>query len=227
MRRLVTAREQAEMLWPWRTAGANGPLPPMTMEPFDTMWSNGVMARHADDGRPVGHLHWYGDGEIETIRVHPDFQRQGIGSAMLKHAQAHPDVYESDKPIHHSNQLTEAGRAWANSDQSWSDPGDEHVESADPDPHTWGWTAVKDYTPAHIPYTGQNEVEMKPHLNEDQPHLKVPYTAKTPYRVKTPSRVASSRHRWPKKWGGDHPDVPFDKRWGPNHPQHDPTTRPW
>lgn len=171
-----------------RTAGANGDLPPMTMEPFDTPWSNGIMARHAGDGRPLGHLHWYPDGEIETVRTHPDFLRRGVGTAMLKHAQAYPNVYESGKPIHHSNELTGAGRGWANSDPAWNDPGDEHVKAADPDVNNWGWTAVKDYVPAHVPYTGQNEQEMERHLHNDQPHLQVPYSTKTPYVKKVPGR---------------------------------------
>lgn len=211
--------------WGLIEAGARGDLPPLTMEPFDTDWSNGVMARHAHDGRPVGHLHWYTDGEIETIRVHPDFTRMGVGSAMLKHAQQNPHIFESEKPIHHSDQLSGAGRAWANSDPTYTDPGDEHIQPADEDTTKWGWTAVKDYVPAHIPYTGQNEKEMEKHLStETQPQ---PYTGKAPYLKKTPGgyRTASGGHLWPRKHRGDHPPVPFDKRWSPNHPEHIPG--PW
>jgi GNAT superfamily N-acetyltransferase len=200
--------------WAVRIAGANGDLPPMTMEPFGTKWSDGIMARHAEDGRPLGHLHWYGDGEIETVRVHPDFQRRGIASAMLRHANSDPQTYERDpgQDIHHSNNLSAAGRAWANADGHA--PADHDIEEADGDPHTWGWTAVKDYVPAHIPYTGQNEEEMAEHLYPEHPHLKVPYKL-----------GAARKHRWPRKHDGDHPDVPFDKRWGPNHPHHIPA--PW
>lgn len=45
-----------------RTAGKNGPPPPMTFEPFNTMWTNGIMARHA---RQVTAANWrtsLGDG---------------------------------------------------------------------------------------------------------------------------------------------------------------------
>lgn len=193
-----------------RTAGARGEMPPMTMEPFGTKWSDGIMARHAQDGRPLGHLHWHGDGEIESVRVHPDFQRQGVASAMLKHAQADPETYESWRPIHHSLHLTGPGRAWANSDSTFQDPGDEHVQKADDDVNNWGWTAVKNYVPKQVPYNGQNEDEMSQHLYPDQPHLKQPY------------KLGAKQNRWPRKWGGNHPDVPFDKRWSPNHPQHLP-----
>lgn len=199
---------------PKRFAGRNGDLPPMTMEPFGTRWSDGIMARHAIDGRPLGHLHWYSDGEIETVRVHPDFQRRGIASAMLKHANSDPETYELDpgKVIHHSNNLTPAGRAWARADGHT--PDDHEIEHADGDPGTWAWTAVKNYVPAHIPYTGQNEAEMSNNLYPERPDTKVLYKL-----------GSAGQHRWPNKWVGNHPDIPFDKRWGPNHPQHTPA--PW
>jgi ribosomal protein S18 acetylase RimI-like enzyme len=181
----------------------------LTFEPFDTHWSNGIMARHAQDGRPLGHLHWHPHGEIDSITVHPDFQRMGVASAMLKHAQSDPATYEASYPIRHSNHFSSAGRAWAQSDPDYHDPGDQHVTKAEDNPADWGWTAVKQYTPAHVPYTGQNEAEMKPYLQvADQ---------------RAQNRTAALQGTpWPKKWRGHHPDVPWDTRWSPNHPEHVP-----
>ena len=195
--------------WGFIEAGANGPTPPMTFEPFDTHWSNGIMARHAHDGRPLGHLHWHPHGEIDSITVHPDFQRMGVASAMLKTAQSDPDTYEASYPIRHSNHFSAAGRAWAQSDPDYHDPGDEHVTKAEDNPDDWGWTAVSKYTPAHVPYTGQNEEEMKPYL------------AVTDQRAQNRT-AALAGSPWPKKWRGHHPDVAWDPRWSPNHPEHTP-----
>ena len=198
-------------LTPRRVGGA--PTPPLSFEPFDTMWSNGIMARHAADNRPLGHLHWHPDGEIDSITVHPDFQRQGIGSAMLKHAVENPDTYESTWPIHASNHMTPAGRAFARS--FGHDPSDAEVTPADEDTGDWGWTAVNAYTPAHVPYSGQNEAEMESHLT--------PGFAQR--SVVARRRIGGVLGAWPKKWGSDHPDVPWDKRWSPNHPDHQGS--PW
>jgi len=195
---------------PKRFAGRNGDPPPMTFEPFNTMWSNGIMARHAEDGRPIAHLHWHPDGEIETIRVHPELQGRDIAKHILAHAATHPDTYEARQGIKPSNNLTNAGRAFARS--LGHDPSDEEVEPADDDVTNWGWTAVDNYTPMHIPYTGQNEDEMNHHLDK-------PWTP--------PERTAASHSdSWPAWWRGrNHPNVPWDKRWNPNHPQHTPA--PW
>lgn len=35
----------------------------------------------------------------------------------------------------------------------------------------------------------------------------------------------SPMYQWPRWHGGNHPDMPFDKRWSPNHPEHVPG--PW
>ncbi len=192
-------------------AGANGDTPPMTMEPFDTLWSNGIMARHAQDGRPLGHLHWHPHGEIDSVTVHPDFQRMGVASAMLKHAQSDPSTYEASYPIRHSTNFSAAGRAWAQSDPDYHDPGDHAVTKADDDPDNWGWTAVKQYVPAHIPYTGQNEEEMAPNLST------------TAQRAQNRIAATGGPSTWPKRWRDKpHPDVPWDHRWSPNHPQHLP-----
>lgn len=194
------------------TAGRNGPPPPMTFEPFNTYWSNGIMARHAEDGRPLAHLHWYPDGEIESIRVHPEMQGRDIGKHILAHAVMNPDTYEAPHwGIQPSNHMTEAGRAYARS--LGYNPPDEEVTPADNDVSQWGWTAVKDYVPLHIPYTGQNEDEMSNYL--EQPW--------TPPQQRTAS---ADDEGWPVWWRGRHrPAGPFDKRWHPNHPEHIPA--PW
>lgn len=192
------------------TAGRNGNPPPMTFEPFNTMWSNGIMARHADDGRPIAHLHWHPDGEIESIRTHPELQGRDIAKHVLAHAATHPETYEARQGIKPSNNLTNAGRAFARS--LGHNPPDEEVKPADDDINNWGWTAVDNYTPMHIPYTGQNEDEMSHHLDK-------PWTP--------PERTANTHgDSWPAWWRNrTHPNVPWDKRWHPNHPQHVPG--PW
>lgn len=192
------------------TAGKNGPTPPLTFEPFNTMWSNGIMARHAEDGRPVGHLHWVPSGEIDSITVHPELQRRGIGKAMLDHARSHPDRYRSSYPIFHSQHLTNAGRAWAAADGH--NPPEETIYKADDNPANWGFTAVDQYTPLSERYNGQNEDEMSRHLEQ-------PWTPPT-------RTAASGGDGWPVWWQGRHrPAGDFDERWSPNHPQHVPA--PW
>ena len=191
------------------TAGRNGDPPPMTYEPFNTMWTNGIMARHAADGRPIAHLHWYTDGEIETIRVHPQMQGRDIGTEIIKHAATHPETYESEGGIQPSNTLTPAGRALARS--LGHTPSDEEVTPAEGE-EEWPWKAVDNYVPMHIPYTGQNEAQMSKYL--DQPWSPQNRTAST------------AGDGWPVWWRGkQRPAVPFDKRWGPNHPEHIPA--PW
>lgn len=217
--RVLTHREWVEMLAPWRMAGANGPPPPMTFEPHDTLWSNGIMARHADDGRPLGHLHWHPSGEIDTVVVHPDFQRREIGSKMLQHAVDNPHIYQSTWPIHGTDQMTPAGRAFAKS--HGHDLPDEEVHQADPDVQNWGWRAVDSYVPAHIPYTGQNEAEMEGHLTPGFHEKQQQQNSVVARR-----RIGGIPGAWPKKWQGkDHPDVPWDERWNPNHPEHQ--GQPW
>lgn len=191
------------------TAGKNGPPPPMTFEPFNTMWTNGIMARHAEDGRPLAHLHWYPDGEIETIRVHPQMRGRDIGKAILTHAASHPDTYEASDGIKPSNTLTPDGRAFARS--MGHNPTDEEVTPAEGEDQ-WAWKAVNKYVPMNIPYNGQNEDEMSRYL--DQPW--------TP-----PAKTASvDDEGWPVWWRGRHRMAgPFDKRWHPNHPEH--ITAPW
>lgn len=190
------------------TAGRMGDPPPMTFEPFNTMWSNGIMARHAEDGRPLGHLHWYPDGEIETIRVHPELRGRDIAKHMLMHAATNPDTYEAEGGIKPSNHLTPEGRAFAQS--LGHNPSDDEVTPAEGE-NEWAWKAVQKYVPLHVPYTGQNEDEMSRYVEQ-------PWTP--------PTKTASASDGWPVWWRGKHrPGVEFDKRWHPNHPDHIPA--PW
>lgn len=191
------------------TAGRNGDPPPMTFEPFDTMWTNGIMARHAEDGRPLAHLHWYPDGEIETIRVHPQMRGRGVGKAILTHAATNPETYEAQGGIKPSNHLTADGRAFAQS--MGHTPSDEEITPAEGE-HEWAWKAVDNYVPLHVPYNGQNEAEMSKYLEQ-------PWTP--------PAKTASADDEgWPVWWRNRHrPAGPFDKRWHPNHPEHTPA--PW
>lgn len=194
-----------------RLAGRNGDLPPLTFEPFNTLWSNGIMARHAEDGRPVGHLHWMPRGEIDSIVVHPELQRRGIGKAMLEHARNHPDQYSSTYPIFHSQNLSKAGRAWAAADGHHLP--DEQVHPADDDPANWGFTAVDQYVPLSQRYNGQNEDEMSRYLEQ-------------PWTPPARTAAAGDDDGWPVWWRGRHrPAGDFDDRWSPNHPQRIPA--PW
>ena len=192
-----------------RLAGRNGDAPPMTFEPFNTMWTNGIMARHADDGRPLAHLHWYPDGEIETIRVHPELRGRDIAKHVLAHAATHPENYEAEGGIKPSNHLTPEGRAFAQS--LGHAPADDEVTPAEGE-NQWAWKAVDKYVPLHVPYTGQNEDEMSRYV--EQPW-------------EPPNRTASLEDEgWPVWWRNRHrPAGPFDKRWHPNHPDHIPA--PW
>lgn len=76
-----------------------------------------IRAIHPEHG-VVGSMYWYKTagqkwghtthaGEISEIRVHPDFQRQGIGTEMYHRAHDY-----DPKPLHASDK-TPAGASWA------------------------------------------------------------------------------------------------------------------
>ena len=142
--------------------GARGPLPPLDFEPFDSPWFNGVMARHQDDGRPVGYLTWHPDGEIDMIHTHPDLQRRGIGTAMGEHVLANPHIYESKQPLHQSDYMSPAGHALAQSRPEY-DASQPFTSFNGEDESEWGWKPP-DFVPLQHPYRGQNEDELKPRL---------------------------------------------------------------
>jgi ribosomal protein S18 acetylase RimI-like enzyme len=73
-----------------------------------------VEARH--DGRHIGHLGWDSDPDdegdptpvVSMIKVHPDYRRHGIGTALWDFARRHePD-------LQHSDIRTELGELWVN-----------------------------------------------------------------------------------------------------------------
>jgi len=55
----------------------------------------------------VGILRWYSSGEIDSVWVHPTLRRQGLATDLLRRAR------EADPTVHHSNRLTDMGRAWS------------------------------------------------------------------------------------------------------------------
>lgn len=92
-------------------------LPPMTLEPTSTAYMNGILARHAVDGRPIGELNWDPDnGHVGTLSVHPEFRRMGVDKWMFHHARANPQDYPSDYPITHSETLSHMGQDAAAND---------------------------------------------------------------------------------------------------------------
>lgn len=157
-------------LIPPKDHGSQGARPPMTFEPVGNLATNGIMARHAADGRPIGHLMWTPDGEISSVNTHPDFGGRGVANMMLYHARANSDTYhpqtEWTNPIHHSNMLTEHGERWARSDPHHTMPRNftsvnvQHGQGTKK-PYSNYLGAGQEYIPAHKPYTGQTEDFMK------------------------------------------------------------------
>lgn len=71
-----------------------------------------VLAHKGD--QPVGYMAWNpGYGEIEDIEVHPEHRRQGVATAMYKHAQDWADKTGEQSP-EHSTLRTPAGFLWSN-----------------------------------------------------------------------------------------------------------------
>lgn len=67
------------------------------------------------DDKPVGRIIWNGADHdepysVNTIDVHPDYQRQGIGTALFNHVKQN---YEPQ--LQHSTNLTGEGAAFRNS----------------------------------------------------------------------------------------------------------------
>lgn len=90
-----------------------------------------VEARH--NGKPVGYLAWDYDRYPAPTRIytHPDYRRQGIGTALWDFARQHePD-------LQHSEHLTDLGELWVQHEQS------RHADAGDN--HTAHRTAMADY----------------------------------------------------------------------------------
>lgn len=61
-----------------------------------------VYARH--NGKQVGHLEYEHDGFVAGATVHPEYQRRGIATAMVRHMPIEPQFSEEGN--------TKAGSAW-------------------------------------------------------------------------------------------------------------------
>ena len=84
---------------------------------YDANNDHHVVAMH--HGKKVGYLKWndeadgyHGDGEIKMIEVHPDYQRHGIATNMMKYARDLYDSGEVGQNPEHSNDRTDDGDAW-------------------------------------------------------------------------------------------------------------------
>ena len=129
-----------------RTAGANGDLEAVGSLPSGIRFETAVMPddlrqrqpiggtvyAFLDGGNPeelkypylkdcVGILRWYSSGEIDSVWVHPDLRRQGLASDLLRRAR------EADPTVHHSDHLTDDGRAWSQRVGATFHPKDLHL----------------------------------------------------------------------------------------------------
>jgi len=214
--------------------GRNGPRPPLTMEPVTTESGDGVMARHAADGRPVGHLMWHPDGEIDSVNTHPDFQGQGIANAMLHHVRSNPPKFPTEGPIRHSTMLSPFGEAWARSDPHHTMPPEgqfTRINTYVDQPGRRYETYLKNkfggehnYIPANQPYgdsqAAQNErIWRKTGFVHPQGAERefVPagfgHVGEHMGEKAVNQRWAKrGKHLWPRWWDNKpHPDVPFPK----------------
>ena len=95
MKRIVTAREQAEMLSPWHiTAGKRGELPgDITFSHRKLYDGRDAVQAHIGGDTHIGQLQWDSrnakrgfPNDINYITVHPEYRRRGIGTAMYNYA---------------------------------------------------------------------------------------------------------------------------------------------
>jgi len=169
--------------------GARGPRPPLTMQPVQQLDTNGIMARHSDDNRPVGHLMWHPDGEIATVNVHPDFQGTGIADAMLHHARSNPDLYKSTGPIHHSRDLTEAGEKFARRDPHHTMPPDQEIKRATNHNSPYKTYTGHNYVPASVPYNGPEGQAEEAHMQKGMGGKPFTMPMSTPWKPQPPQNV--------------------------------------
>lgn len=117
------------------TAGLHGDLPenitfqhhsddsppfPDVIDPRMTVWAadSGTVSAH-DGDQMIGYMRWRTDnhprrkGEIKEIRVHPDYQRRGVGTAMFDWV-----TDKIDPDLKHSNNLSDEGRAFADAEDA-------------------------------------------------------------------------------------------------------------
>lgn len=75
--------------------------------------SSSAEIRHQSTPGPVSTLRWYSDGEVRNIWTDPDHRQRGLATELFKMTQErYPD-------LHHSEELTPAGRAWAKKQFGW------------------------------------------------------------------------------------------------------------
>jgi len=192
--------------------GSQGARPPMTMEPVGNLATDGVMARHAADGRPIGHLMWTPGGTIASVNTHPDFQGRGVANAMLHHARSNPEIYhDGESPIHHSDELTPHGEAWARSDPHHTMPKNftsvpvRHGQGTKK-PYSNFLGAGQEYIPASQRYSGQTEDFMKANSFVGKDVKGYTGTKPPPREYVPPGRGHLGEHYGPKattmNWGG-------------------------
>ena len=76
--------------------------------------SHEVTAIQKDTGEMAGWLAWEPYGEIHTVEVEKPFQRQGVATAMLRHAENVSLSSKGHIPFpEHSTNLSDEGQAWA------------------------------------------------------------------------------------------------------------------
>lgn len=116
----------------------------------DTPWTNRRSYRylyHHDDGTPVGALQFMTEGPrskkavIQNLRVHDDFQRQGIASKLLDRAR-------QDFDVRHSNDLTNDGAAFARTKRAEGGQVTERLHTGPIHSPVAGRT---DHLPMHVP----------------------------------------------------------------------------
>jgi GNAT superfamily N-acetyltransferase len=125
---IAQKRYQMQRTYEQRTAGQRGALPeglrfqhhPEGFEPFPDVIMPTVNVSSAwptvsawDGDRMIGHIQWDGDhprkkGQIWDLRVHPDYQRRGVATALFDWT---TDKIEPN--LQHSTNLSDEGRAFA------------------------------------------------------------------------------------------------------------------
>lgn len=111
--RIVTAREQVEMLEPWRRQAALPEGYRVKYWPNKYLPNAGVVSAHPVGQRPSGTnwhsaLSWDQHGKITNVDTKPEHQRKGLGAGLYQHVL---DNYRPD--LMHDRSLTDDGSAWS------------------------------------------------------------------------------------------------------------------
>lgn len=132
-RRIVTAREQYEMLTPWRIAMPRADAYQGIPEGYTHEIGDGVatLVHKNSPNSWASRLMWYPNGEVKKIDTQEGHQRKGLATYLYNETLKHVPH------LHHSEDLTPSGRGWASSMYDWNpDPHDrydslEDIESYD------------------------------------------------------------------------------------------------